>query len=362
MKLQNILSIACLIFATIACSTENDALNSLPNNKEVETANGDAFIAFNINAEMSATKSNSTNTGSEKAEAIDNCSLILFENAEGSKIYRAYDQLNVNNGVICRNNDALRLQVKLNTNEGSKKLYAMVVANSNQSFANCSNLADVQATVQNDLNSFVKINKDNKLAEINIEEKDLASSINSAVPVTANITLQEISARVELAEFNIVSFKGGNATPVSIKNIALVNQVIATGTKINDTENRTYNEEAVYFNNGSIELNNNIQENTPAQTTFTGISFPTFANTNKEQATALKFTLEYNGQEKEFSFAINREENFTNNSGHKYIESGNVYKVVINATLTGSSIECEYKCYTEDWSKVELSENVFISW
>lgn len=339
MKFKNIILIVSLLITAIACSNENDVLNQIDNNN---TGEGNAFVAFSIQSEPGITKTGSSTPGStEQADAITNCSLILFNDAAGTSVYRAYDGLKVNNnGVVSRGNEPFYIQVK-----ESGTFYAMVIANSNQPFSDCANLSAVQNIIQeNPATALVKVNKDNALVKVEVKTTDLFTSISSAVPVMANITLQQISAQIRIQSFTVTGWKDNSAAvPVTINSIKLNGLSDKSRTMLNGSIN-TIAEKTYTNTNWITEINSNTISNL-------GIGAFTFGGDNDVEVTV---NLSYDNTNLTRSFIINRDgtndPSMTNGSGHVGVKSGYIYDVYIEAKLTGGSPSLSAKVNVLPWT------------
>lgn len=355
MKLRNILSIVSFLIIAIACSNENDVLNEITKGGESLAGSGDAIIEFALDESISHSKP----IDGEFKDNLKNCSLILFEKANGSKIYRAYDDLSlketgVNTGkytITHTNGEPFYVQVKLNA---PTTFHAKVIANSTQKFAECETLTDVILKTQDktDLNNLVKMN--DALVPIQVKAENIKPSLSEAknVPAIGDIHLQQLAAQIEFAGINI---KFGNTNPVNVELSELkVNNVVTKSyTKLGSDPINTSLETVTWCNYQNLKAgDNSIETNT----------IKTFRNPAGNLN--VSFKLKYKRADgtdiyKDFDFVINRKDaegDFSNGSGHEFIESGYIYQVQINMTLTSNSITCSPVVCVKDWVYNKLED------
>ncbi len=368
MALKNIIALASILIAAVSCSMEDELINSAANEKQA-AEDGIACIALNVHTKSLETKAgNSQNgTGSAIGDGIEDCSLIILN--DDNSVYAAYDGLAIEGGQIKATEGAATpffVQAKVSQLE-ARTFKAMVVVNTTKSYAKCANLTKVQEVVltDTDMNNNVKVSQ---LETLTVTGKSsLAAAL--AAPSSFTLTVQQITAQVQLEQVNITSWKADTkAVDVKIKNITLVNRNTTSATILNDAANKSYDNITWAIDNDDEAL----PVLTAGVATFAGVTdkpyFNTFSNATPAagKATILRFTLVYDradgSTEREFEFAINRPnaDDFSNDTDpqHDYIKSGYVYKVRINATLTSNSIDVDVLCDTQDWIYNYLEVNM----
>lgn len=360
MKLINIALAAVTLLFAASCSTEDDLMNEMAKQQQQAVTEGNAYLSFSVNAQAAQTKAGSSDESGEPTgkDVVEDCSIILFN--EDNTVYAAYDQLTVSNGEI-----PFKVQVKLN--ESGKKFKVMAIANTEQEYAGAADYDEVIAKVlgENDMNKSVKASE---LKEVTLTGyATLAEAMTKAQ--TIELTLQQLTARIELSTFTVNFHSNTDPVDVQIKDIKLVNQNIA-GLPIKGDETKKDLVIDAWSSASPMYIYTAAIEETPGENTFNNLTegkpfFNTFPNAkdiaeDEANATAIQFTLVYESadgkNEKTFQFAINRKDGdgFTNNAEHDYIQAGYIYRLEIEANLT-SAIDCSVKCYTLDWNYNKLT-------
>lgn len=368
MTLKNILLTLSILFAAVSCSMEDDLINEIDNSKSAN--NGEAYISLNVDAPTSAfTKASTFTDGGEEWHANDsiikNCSIILLED---NNVVTAIDNADVEDFsgrkivVYAGTTNIVKFLVKV-----SKTYKLMVIANSNIKFGGANattynTYAKIQAAVQTDLSAFVKIGEKSVTVPSDYQYK---SNSTTDAAMLANpyygeiIKLKQLSARIELAEFNVKTYQAGS-TPVDLKitkvELLNVNTQSRTNTEANDLFEKPATNPAKVFDNGGLlvrsatvasdarsEYNFRSEENIANMPLF--YSFRNTGKAEGDQVTMkIHFTLSKNG---EVLNKVTSKPIIINNGS---VLPGYLYRIIVDANaIDNDNIECSIKCYTLDW-------------
>ncbi|MDH6313354.1 hypothetical protein M2137_002144 [Parabacteroides sp. PFB2-10] len=372
MRLNNILLIASFLFATVACSMEDDVLNEIT--KANPTTDADAtelYVSFDLNGTGLGTKAGtSTNGTTTPSNMIETASVIVFK---GDNVYSAKDGVSFvkdENGI---DTNVLNMQVLLKTGT-TYDVY--VIGDSKESFAGLTTRSAVEAAYlgkddanKTDLNKLVKFGKTDKFMIPKEEGYPTIEDARKPANIKAlPVHLQQLTAKVELKEVNVSSTFANNTLPtdVTLKSVRLLNQNTMRQLKDGQVANPVYANVAWNMSNGfklyDVE-DGKVTEGLPA----TLASFVTYPNSGVvvdgklANLTALELTFEVGSNTEKRTYVINRETaagDFTNNTGHPYIQAGYIYQLTANVKVTGDNIECTVKCYTLDWLYNEFEVEV----
>lgn len=363
MKLKNILSILCVFFAAVSCSMEDDILNEVGATNPIdEEVSGEAYIAIKTflasGANTKSIEEGGTIDANGEEAAINSCSLILFNGntvqAVADGVYVGEDNVIVKNASPEAADDTVKFMVKVNQADYS----LMVVANSTTKFAGCATLSDVESKIQsNNVSDLVKVGTSKISFPADFE--GYTSTIESASkPWMTEVVLTQLTARVELAEFNVKGFQGSSVKEqVVVTGIDVFNVNSESYTtndqrhKVSVYENESQNySQAVIVYDGNSEL--------PASYSFVSnknaLPFYSYRNLSENANEQLKIQVRFkvgNGEEKATSvFTINQDGDQSNG-----VKSGNIYRLILNMTVIGDKVEAELLCYTRDWVNNTIS-------
>lgn len=361
MKLKNILSVMCIVFAAVSCSTEDDILNEIGATNPVENkVSNEAYIAFKTFL-ASGVNTKSIEDGGELAAneaeaAINSCSLILLN---GDAVQAVVDGVHVDkDNVIVKTasptaaGDTVKFLVKVN--QANYRL--MVIANSDTKFAGCATLSDVESKIQSDnISNLVKVGIKDVTFPTGFE--GYASTIESANhPVMTDVVLTQLTARVELKGFNVEFINNTKPVDITIKKIEVKN--INTRSNIgNDAIN-----DANGFTSSSKLYDNGIT----VYSTSSGIEagtyvfgdkgneaihpFYTYRNNNISNPLQMAVTYLADGVEKTTRWITINDNN--------PIQNGYVYQLTINAKVTSDEFDCAVQFSTKPWIKHSMSINM----
>lgn len=354
MKLINTLTIASILFAAVSCSMEDDLMNDVT--KAQDDANKtEAYISLNVNAPLTKAPTSTNGAGGEWYTAdsvVTNCSIILLD---GTTVIKAIDgaviaDVDGHQNTVVKDGNLVKFLVKV------KKAYGIViVANSSATFDNTGikTYADIENKLQgiNDLNTFVKFGKTSKTITTGFESTTDAL----AHPEFVTIELEQLSARIEVAQFNVTGFtKLSLEKEVKITKVELLNRTIKSYTQKAEqiAGDDCYDSPVVWdFNSTPISVYN---ETNKIGYTFEESEMPlfySFRNVDGNKPAAIKIYYTVGGQARETREIVIKHEDKTSK-----IESGYLYRLNINmAALTFDDIEISVKCYTKDWDWNKLT-------
>lgn len=326
--------------------------NGHSGNVEIEL--GEASLSFKASLSSLSTKSLSdagSLAPSTEEAAINSCTLILFEGDQVSSIMKGLF-VNDDNYIVKTENGTKDDWAKMIVKVKKPSPYSvMVIANNTASLDGCVTKDDIKTkAIQKDKDALVKF------GELSIDFPSAFTGYPTIAEAKENplvvspVSLYQLSARIELAEFNVVGFQGAskpegvvvtgvdvfNLNPESYTTDQQTHRVATYG-----PESKNYTE-SVY--NGTQEL--------PASYSFVDngnpFSFYSFRNLAENEDDQVKIQVRFkvgNSQERKTSqFVINKA------GGVSFgVQSGYVYRLILNMTIIGDKVETELLCYTNDW-------------
>lgn len=204
MKLKNIYAIIGLFLLMVGCSNDLDTIT--PENKANE--NG-CYLTVKLGKTISG-----RTTDSETDQDIKTLCVVLLDNNNVIKgcRYLAEGTFSVENGIIICNNSALTFVTKETTSD----LTAVVIANSKNHFAGRSSLNNIAFDGEDCKNAL-------KIGKTSFSLSAVEGGASSSNPYEVEVTLQQMTARVELGQL-IPNFKADNIpVPVTLKSFAVTN-------------------------------------------------------------------------------------------------------------------------------------------
>lgn len=336
----------------------------------VEYFDAEAYVAFKVALPTgNITKSISSGDPEKPTEAectIDHCSLILAD-AAGS-ILAVNNQVYVNktntftidgtahDSVLVASSATSDKLIKHMVKVG-RKYQVMVIANSGKTFSSCTSISAAENLIQEGFPaSLVKVGR----GEIDLtNEKGYTSTTESAEhPFFAAVTLQQLTARIELAGFTVKEFiKGTESTDVVINKIEVSN----LNTKSYLTETPKYG--ATSYQSGSETYEGGIKVYTAGTELNKMYSFIDNKNVHTfysyrnsaDAANKLAMTIHYTvgGSSKvPKAFVINGKES----GGSGNIESNTIYRLYVTASVTSDELILDnVLCYVNDWNPVNVN-------
>ena len=334
MKLKNILSFFCFLAAMASCSMEDDILND--NSSKLLPEEGSAYVSAVINLGNTQTKATTGSSSAPEAyyaDAISSCALFLLD---------ATDKVvGVHTETYTGSETSKEIKFLTKVNVATK---AVAVVNYNPSNSEnvlaCSDLAALKAYMEHDANYRIKI------GEGTINWTGVVGSTSTTANLgtgTTSITVKSRTAIVELVKF-VVKYEGAGTQPtVKLTEVSLENL---------KSDGGLYNEGVAFWANPF-----SFTDNLPAVPAYYGDNAfrkNVYPNTNNEKPITLKLKFTVDGKsssEFERSYIINRptEGNFTNNSGHTYVEPGYWYQLSATVTVNTGKIDCAIECHVLDW-------------
>lgn len=325
MRLTNILSIAAILFAAVACSSDSDILNEISTGNGTTSKAGEAVIAFSVQADKAVTKAGESHEEENTvASTISNYTLFLFDN--NGNVYSAYYGANLSEL------DNYFVQVKF---DGETKTFQTLLIANGGDLTSSKTLSEVQ-NISLDAATYPMISN-LATVKVNTGWESIAEAKNYVN--VANMTLSHLTAQININNLNLFFKEGTLPTDVTMTDFAL--------TIKDDSKDYGYGDVTSL---GTSGINFDINETTFAPATA-----------------FVSFELNYNGRNLRVNFEINRAtgNGFTNNT-HEGIKAGNIYNVDINVTLTGADPVVELILYTQDWvlgeemtSTIEIDLSVF---
>lgn len=362
MKIKTIISSICLMLLAISCSMDDDMLNDVEKGVlgNVETIDmGEVALSLKASLSSLETKSLSSLQASTDEATIDNCTLIFFEGEQVSSVMEGLF-VNSENYIVKKENgtkadDLAKVIVKV---KKPSPYSVMVIANSSVSFADCKLKSDISGKIQTEKDALVKI------GEMNIDfETDfsgyttIAEALEKPLEI-GPIPLHQLTARIELAEFNVSGFAGSSVpekvtvTGVDVYNLnpeSLTTNVQTHKNAIYQSESKNYEVDVDVYD-GTQEL--------PVHYSFVDqknlLSFYSFRNLAANESDQIKMQVRFkvgNGKERTTKlFVINKDGDTLNG-----VKSGYVYRLILNMTIIGDQVETEMLCYTNDWLNNKIS-------
>lgn len=348
MIVRNTITGMLILFAATACSMEEDLMDNATG-PQAEGTGIFASFAIHVNEQQAITRAGESNWGltPETDNTVHTGSLILLNDNADKTVFQVWDNLTVDGTTVGTG----KLQLKLPKGTGSKKVYALFVANTAQSFAGSANLEDINTKMltNDDLQKSVKVSDLESTILVGYPTLDAATQATAS---SLAFTVRQLTASILLKEFN-VAFRGGTIpADVYVENLRL--------TKVNTQSNLLDNATPVLSPSPVLWKNGNEFQVWNAANEAVGFgtpSFRSFTNVDATNAIQLAFTINYGSRTQDFSFIINRSgedtADFNNNLSdpgkHIYIKAGYEYQIKINATLTGDHVSLSVVCYTLDW-------------
>lgn len=341
MKLKNILSALCFLFVATACSMEDDILDN--NSSQLVPEEGSAYISAVINLGGAQTKATS---GSEKdpdgygADPITSCALFLLD--ANNKVVGLHTESDETSTATKRE---IKFLTKVNV---ATKIVAVVNYNPDNTPENllaCSTYREIQAYKEHDANYRIKVGEETISWE---GVTGSASTTGNLDEAKVNITVHSRTAVVELSKFEVRQKGAGVLPEVKLTSVSLSNLKSEVGLY---SEGASFETNPFSFPNdylpiapGSYErgyFRQNVYPNTNDGNTK-----------NKFVTLTLEFTVDgKSSPEFKRSYIINRptDANFTNNSGHEYVQPGYWYRLSATVTVNTGKIDCDIECHVLDW-------------
>lgn len=367
MKLKDILTIACFIGLCFSCSMDDERILddiSNGNTPGIDNTNADAFVAFNVDMGLLATKSETVKDeiiGNDNVTDQEINTLLLFlldgENIvnkmglkSGDFTIDASNHLRLANGnpagFLTKKTDNLRLIVIANSSytlENPKISACTTLANIKElsfdatDLEGCVKVSDVANVVWGDYPGYPKIQgEDGALAQ---------------EPCWVDVTLKQAYARVGLNSF--VVKKGAdliNDVDVQLMGATLVNRNMAwsvggTGVEIS-TEAPSFLNVGTTFTCNTSE----ITDNTVGVELISGTLpvYRTFQNTTaSEVGVCLIYKIGVNEYTR--TYPIKTPESAT--SFVAKVMAGNIYQLNIIMNVADREADVDVVCYTTDWKE-----------
>ena len=256
---------------------------------------------------------------------INNCTLIFFEGGQVNSIMEGLF-VNSENYIVKKKNGTEDDWAKVIVKVKKPSPYSvMLIANSSKSFAGCQSESDINDIIQDNKDALVKVGKMN----INFDSNFAGyATIREALekPLEVGpVPLSQLTARIELAEFNVSGFQGASVQE----------KITVTGVEV-------YNGASEFPSTYSFVENKNV------------LSFYSFRNLAAAESDQVKMQVRFkvgNSEERTTrQFVINKEGNILHG-----VKSGYVYRLVVNMTIIGDKVETELLCYTRDWLNNTIS-------
>jgi len=362
MKLKNILSIFCFLALVVSCSSDGDAIMNdvtASSDQSIVTSTN-AFISMNLTSNVSSTKATGEaengGTNSTVGQAISSCSLIL---------YRGTELLAIRDGVAV-NNNVVEGSILTKVRDGVK---LMVIANSTINFSGYTSLSAIKAAVQTvsafNENKLLKVGEADVTFEATGDNSSFKASTGTAKTTentfTVTVPVNQLSAKIELSEFNVIYNANSKNADVTITSVSLSNintEIQTGGIEVSGIySNKTWSIASpikVYdaASSSQIALSTAMDGNIPV--------FYSFPNTNASKPVTMSISFKVGSNTYEKSFVINRptSANFTNNTNGTYVKSNYIYRLKLNMTITNRDVDLSIICYTQDWINHTVSESL----
>lgn len=367
MKLKDILTIACFIGLCFSCSMDDERiLDDISNGNipGIDNTNADAFVAFNVDMGLLATKSETVKDeiiGNDNVTDQEINTLLLFlldgENIvnkmglkSGDFTIDASNHLRLANGnpagFLSKKTDNLKLIVIANSSytlENPKISACTTLANIKElsfdatDLEGCVKVSDVANVVWGDYPGYPKIQgEDGALAQ---------------EPCWVDVTLKQAYARVGLNSF--VVKKGAdliNDVDVQLLGATLVNRNMAWSVGGTGVEIST---EAPSFLSGGATFTCNtseITDNTVGVELISGTLpvYRTFQNTTASEV-GVCLTYKIGVNEYTRTYPIKTPESAT--SFVAKVMAGNIYQLNIIMNVADREADVDVVCYTTDWKE-----------
>ncbi|MDH6341694.1 hypothetical protein M2480_000849 [Parabacteroides sp. PFB2-12] len=318
--LNVLLAVSLFLVAAVSCSMEDDML-IVASTSEAATVSADdtqLYVSFNVSGEM-ATRASSSSWDGEKMDTFENASVVVLE---GNNVFFAKDNVT----------DFTSLNVLVKT---GRTYQVYVIANTTISFASMTTKDQVEDVVYGaaDLSNMVKFGKSKEFSFNKGQGFETIADAKNGNVETIAIVLKQLTAQVELVEFNSTITEGKEAT-VALTSVELINK--NTTRKLNETVSSFTNEVVTAADFGKDAY----------------ASFVTYPNADTSNLTSLKLTFNVGEREEVRTYTINP--NGLTGIGHNYVEAGNIYQLYVSVKVVGDKVECSVKCYTLDWQYNEF--------
>lgn len=361
MKLKNILSIVCIIFAAVSCSTEDDILmNDV--SKEISAVQGEAneaYVAVKMNLNELTTKSVAPGNPSTEGvtdQEINTLALFLLEGDNvinyayfgNGEFTRGEDgTLQKSNGEVfgflTKKKNTLSLIAVANTDDKIlDKTTRNTIATYAAALGNCVKYKDVQ--------NFGWFKKDGVTPYPGYEMISGDDGVLAQDPAYVKIELKQSYARVELASFNVIK----NTSYVKDVNVQLTNvELINLNTKgqVNgDLAGTTLTSNSWDFSNTFPTCSTKDAEcaQAPGKNILAGnnIFFRSFAYdySNKTEKLCLKLTYKVGVKTHTKEIIIQGKE-----EGLQAIEAGYIYRINLTATLRPEQTDLDVIFSIDKW-------------
>lgn len=351
MKISNLLAILAFSVISFACSMENDVINN-DMEKMTNTTAGEAALNVQIAINNTgATKTTESVTPGENetiaaTTKINDLYIILLK---GTDVVTS-KKVSMNNAEISSTTEIsdCKFLVKAKANDIFK---VVAIANSSIDFTTTdyNTYSAITAAIQGeaDLTNLVK------MGESNLTVSAVYPSTTDALanPNTANISLQQLAARVELAAFNVTdaSFKHTLPANVTLNKVQLQN---VHKSCLSKTDNNSL--ETLIGNSAEQTIGQKLYD--AASNQFTELSdankavfytFPSSADAQQKVQLFLSFNVGDKTYEKSYEI-----KHATNQS---LVKSGYIYRLKINMTVNSDDVNMNLICYTYDWNYNQIS-------
>ena len=319
-------------------------------------------VAFALKASLSSLETKALSDAGKLPASTDemkinNCTLILFEGTQVSSIMEGLF-VNDKNYIVKKNGGTKGDWAKVIVKVKKPSPYAvMVIANSSKSFEGCLSESDINDIIQDDKDALVKVGKMNINFDANFAGyPTIAEALENPLEI-GPISLSQLTARIELAEFNVSGFQGASVKEkITVTGVDLFNLNPKSYTTSEQThKNTTYLSESKTCN---VEVYNGVSD-LPSTYSFVDnenlLSFYSFRNLAQAESDQVKMQVRFkignSGKERTTrQFVINKEGNTLHG-----VKSGYVYRLIVNMTIIGDKVEAELLCYTRDWLNNTIS-------
>lgn len=351
MKLSNLLIVLVLALAGFSCSMENDQINSDLEKLE-SSANGNAALTFKVNMNSAMTKATgSVASGSDvwattDEAKINHCSIILLNST--NQVIGSFDGLKIAGDIVL--NPAEEAKGIFLVKANATGLKVMIIANSSQTYKDCTNLAAITAKVQGsaDLDNLVKIGTAS-VTDLSKQYTATQDALND--PNTVSVSLTQLAARIELAAFNVTSgsFSNTNKKDVKVSRVILYNGRTSSTTELDGTTSDVATNGKQLFLGQQVvyTVANGAQ---PLSSIPFGYTFPTKAS---DASSAINLYVEGYVGDKMFY------KNYTikHSNTETLVKSGYLYRLTVNMTVSSDEVTFDVTCNTKDWvyNKIEVN-------
>ncbi|WP_143813365.1 hypothetical protein [Parabacteroides provencensis] len=336
MKLKNIISIICLIFVFVSCSSEDDILNDMGKGQNLELVQGEkmAYVSFNIDGIQTRAGLSETDIKSAVCFLLDGDDKIIgYADKDGK--------------ILTKVKTGLKVVAVANASEAT-------IANLKKQ----STWADLKKVElgKDDLDGMIKINKEPTAFDFTIEGvPDTPGKYEGDYPTEkVTVRVDQVTSCVEFCSFETVYAEGvSDEFKTRVKNITLESCRL-----VNANKNGLLEGVAKY-----IGLNYELSSMNSAQlaigsgeTVSPGKAFLAFANNETYlNATALEVTYQVDSKEKKTSvFKIKK-----NGINEPYgVEAGKKYQLRVKVTVKQDDVELFVSCSVLPWIErnIDLGE------